>query len=219
MTRAAPRNKPDGRKARASERRNRRRAQIRAAARRVFSGRGYHATSVADILAEAGIARGTFYLYYASKRLVFEELLDDMFEQIAGAVRRVELGPDAAPPLEQMYGNVHRVIEVLEDNRELTIILLREAVGLDEEFDQKLDAFYSRLADVIEGAIGLGQQMGLVRPCRSRLVASCVLGSVKETMLRVLCSTDERERIDRDELARELLDYNLRGLFVGSSMP
>jgi AcrR family transcriptional regulator len=201
----------DGRKERATRRRSERRNQILAAARKVFSLKGYHASSVADILGEAGIARGTFYLYFPSKRAVFELLLDEMFTQIRGALQRVRIGAEEEPALVQMYGNVRRIIEVLESNRELTIILLREAVGLDADFDHKLTTFYDRLSVVIEETLRLGQSMKLVRPCDTRLVSYCVLGSLKETVLHLLTSGQE---VDRDLLAREILEYNLRGLFL-----
>ncbi|MDD5263910.1 MAG: helix-turn-helix domain containing protein, partial [Candidatus Bipolaricaulis sp.] len=40
--------------------------QIRKAALAVFARRGFHETTVAEIAREAGIAKGTIYLYYAS---------------------------------------------------------------------------------------------------------------------------------------------------------
>lgn len=197
---------------RAAELRRQRKSEILAAACRLFSIKGYHRSSIADILEAAGIARGTFYLYFTSKRAIFEELLEGMLAQIRGAVSRIQLEtPDAGTPLEQLQGNVRRVIDVLEENRELTIILLREAVGLDTDFDQKLTTFYQRLAGMIESALQLGQAMGLVRSCETRVVSSCVLGSLKEVMLRVLT---ESERPSREVLAKEILDYNLHGLFT-----
>ncbi len=205
-------NPHDGRKVRAEERRNKRREEILSAARKVFSIKGYHASSVADILAEAGIARGTFYLYFPSKRTIFDELLEGMVSQITGCVRRIDVGPNTAHHLEQMFDNIQAVVDVLEGNRELTIILLREAVGLDADFDQKLNAFYYRLYDMVERALSLGQTMGLVRPCNTRLVSYFVLGSVKEMMLQLL-TDDHASGLDRETIVREIMDYNLRGLF------
>jgi AcrR family transcriptional regulator len=204
----------DKRKARASQRRQERRTQILAAARKVFSARGYHAASVSDILEEARVARGTFYLYFPSKRAIFEDLLEQMFSQITGAVRRIQTDAEQSP-LEQMFGIAWRIIDVLMTNRELTIILLREAVGLDADFDQKLTAFYQRLATIIEGALHLGQTMGLVRPANTRLVAQCVLGSVKEVMLSLLTAQGaDRFDLSRDALVREIVEYNLYGIFA-----
>jgi len=202
----------DGRKQRATQRRSERRLQILDACRKVFSLKGYHASSVADVITAANIARGTFYLYFPSKRAVFDALLEEMFGQIAGTLRRISTARGSDSVLEQMYGNVRRIVDVLEENRDLTIILLREAVGLDADFDHKLNTFYERLSGVIEGALRLGQSMGLVRPCDTRLVAYCVLGSLKEVMLRRLTSGDQS--LDRDGLAQEIMDYNLRGVFI-----
>jgi len=212
---ARTREEPDRRRERALERRVQRRTQILVAARKVFAVKGYHACSVADILGAAGIARGTFYLYFPSKRAIFETLLDEMLAQITGAVRRVQTGTGAEPALDQMYRNVNRIIEVLEGNRELTIILLREAVGLDSDFDAKLAAFYGRITTVIEGALRLGQTMGLVRACHTGVVSCCVLGSLKEVILRLL--TGEGIGLGREDLAREILEYNLQGLFLFGS--
>jgi AcrR family transcriptional regulator len=203
----------DRRKARASLRRSQRKTQILAAARKVFSVKGYHACSISDILEEAGVARGTFYLYFPSKRAIFDDLLEQMFFQITGAVRRVQIGPSAEPVLDQLLRIVSQIIGVLEENRELTIILLREAVGLDSDFDQKLTAFYQRLSGMIEGALSLGQTMGLIRSCNVRLISYCILGGIKEVMLRVLTGESPSD-LRREAVAREILEYNLHGLFL-----
>src|SRR5438552_1828440 len=74
-----PKLPPDGRSARARRLREERRAQVLATARRLFAERGYHNTSISEIIAACRIARGTFYLYFESKRAIFDELLDDLF--------------------------------------------------------------------------------------------------------------------------------------------
>jgi AcrR family transcriptional regulator len=200
----------DGRKRRAEERRTVRRAEMLRAALAAFSDRGYHRCSVSDIIEAAGVARGTFYLYFTNKRAVFDELLDRMLAEIAASVRRVRTGEGAEPALDQMLGNVRRVIEVVESNRELSVLLLREAGGLDEYFDRKIEAFYASLAGIIERALLLGQQMGIVRSCDAVLVSRCILGSVKEVLLHVLAG--EGASRDREALARQILEYNFRGI-------
>ena len=72
-----------------------RRAAVLEAARTRFADEGYHATSIDDIIETAGIARGTFYLYFESKRAIFDELLDELFTTLASTVKRIEVGPGA----------------------------------------------------------------------------------------------------------------------------
>ena len=202
----------DGRVARAAQQRHDRREQVLVCAERVFSRKGYHAAGVADIIAEAGVARGTFYLYFESKRAIFDELLGLLLARLAAAVKRIDVAPGAPPPFDQLLENVNRVVDTLYDHREMTRVLLRTAPGIDADFDRKLDESYGRLRAIIQSALATGEAMGLVRPCDHELASLCVLGTVKEVMNHY--TVQERGRsVDRGRLARDLLEYNLKGLF------
>jgi AcrR family transcriptional regulator len=206
-----PRPQRDGRVARAERLRNERRRQVLETARRLFAERGYHATSIHDIIDAADIARGTFYLYFESKRAIFEELLDGFFVTLSQGVRRIDTSPGAPPPLAQMEDTVDRVFAVLAAERPMARILIREAVGLDVEFDRKLADFYGRVAALIARALGEGVTMGLVRPCDPEVVSWCVLGSVKEVIDRVFVVGDGGR--DLAAVGREMLGFILQGVF------
>ena len=205
--------KADGRVARAQRAREARRTAVLGVARRIFADKGYHATSIDDIIEAADIARGTFYLYFESKRAIFDELLDELFVTLASTVRRIEVGPDAPPPVEQMVATVDRVLDTMLENREMAHILLREAVGIDDEFDLKLEQFYGRIEALVASAVRNGQQMGLVRACDATMVARCVLGSAKELVHWGFVKQDPQE-LDLRHLGRELIEFTLKGLFV-----
>src|SRR3954452_25564840 len=85
--------KVDGRISRAQRLRESRRSAVLAVARRIFSQKGYHATSIHDLIEGADIARGTFYLYFESKRAIFDELLDDLVATLKAQVRRIDVSP------------------------------------------------------------------------------------------------------------------------------
>jgi AcrR family transcriptional regulator len=192
--------------------RSARREQVLACAIGIFSRKGYHATTVSDIIDEAGVARGTFYLYFKSKRAIFDELLDDFLQQILQQLRRVSVVDGGPSPLEQMRGNVERILGVLLCNQAMARILLHEAVGLDADFDHKLEEFYGRLVSLTEGALRLGQQMGLVTACDVSVAARCVLGSMKEVANSILRG-DQRPP-SQSWLAEEVLKVLFGGLFV-----
>ena len=63
-----------------------RRAQLLRAARKVFRAKGYDGASVSEIVREAGVAQGTFYLYFPSKRDAAVSLRDGLMETMAQAV-------------------------------------------------------------------------------------------------------------------------------------
>ena len=62
-----------------------RRAQLLRAARNVFRAKGYDGASVSEIVREAGVAQGTFYLYFPSKRDAAVSLRDGLMETMAQA--------------------------------------------------------------------------------------------------------------------------------------
>jgi AcrR family transcriptional regulator len=196
--------------------REERRHQILECAKRLFSERGYHATTVSDIIGAADIARGTFYLYFDSKRGIFDALLEELFRVLRSKVVRIDISAGTVQSVvEQIYQNVDGIIGVLFAQREMTKILLSEAVGLDAGFDRKLFDFYTRLTTLLRQSLERGITMGILRPFDPRVVASSILGSVKEVMYHyVMGDTDLPER---ETIVREIMNYNLYGILARSS--
>jgi hypothetical protein len=104
-------------------------------------------------------------------------------------------------------------MQTLLENREIARILLREAVGIDDEFDAKLEQFYGRIEALIAAAVQTGQQMRLVRECDAETVARCVLGSAKELVHFAFVKRDPTD-LDLRQLGRELIAFTLTGLFA-----
>ena len=203
----------DGRSLRAQRLRQERRTQILDVARQLFAQRGYHATSIQDLLDGADIARGTFYLHFDSKRAIFDELIDEFLGRIRSVVRVVDIGERAAPPLQQIQENLDRIFAVLQRNRDMARITLLIAEGLDAEADAKMADFYGRLRDLLTHALQLGQSMGLVRKCEAHIVAQAALGGLKEVVLQWIAqrdSSDDEIRI----VSHEILAYSLHGLYL-----
>lgn len=196
-----------------------RRAQILEHAARLFGDKGYHETSISDIIASAGIARGTFYLYFENKRGIFEELVDGLLERLRESIRVVETSPGAPSARQQLVDNFTRVLRLFSEQRALLSILLKGAVGLDREFDAKLSDFYEKVTDAIESSLRLGQQMRLVRRGDTRVAALIGLGAFKEVLAELLRREDDEE-VDLQALAAEVLDVLSRGVLVeGVSIP
>ena len=191
--------------------REERREQVLRSAMEVFAHKGYHATSVGDIIKRAQIARGTFYLYFETKRQIFEAILEMALQGLVSRLHRIELSPQSPPPLEQLRANVGRVIAFLLSERELTQILLRHADGLDADFDRRLSQFYDTVMNLIEGVLRAGQLMALVRPCDRRIVAACILGSIKEVMTRLTSETGQAPPLH--VVVDEVVSFGLRGIF------
>ena len=187
-----------------------RREEILTAAITVFSQKGYHDTSISDLIEKAGIARGTFYLYFENKRQIFDSILDNLLLEIDRCIRTIEIGAEKPNPLDQLRANLTRIFTLFVENPELSKILLRHATGLDEESDQKITEFYSNSAYKIEEALRLGIRMNLVRECEPRITSYCILGSIREVIEHITLS--RRDISEIDAIVEEVLGFGLYGL-------
>jgi AcrR family transcriptional regulator len=180
-----------------------RQRQLLDAAILVFGARGYHRTQVSDIIKQADVARGTFYLYFKSKREIFDTIMTELFEQVSSQIKT--LPHDATDKIpEQLMGNIERITNLLLDNPPLTKILFNESVGLDTELDERLKKFYGQILDYIRRGLRQGQEMGFVREGDHRILSMTLLGSLKEVFYQYLLGT---ERPEREDINREIFRF------------
>lgn len=191
--------------------REQRRAQILAVATQVFAEKGYHDARIDDIVVRAGIARGTFYLYFSDKRAIFEELVGGFLTRLNDAIERIELADDAPRHMNELTENLRRVFALFAANPEMARILLSAAVGLDADFDRRLLAFYDEINALLTRALEQGEAAGLVRPGDARLRAYCLTGLLKECLYQIVL---RRADTDPDALVEALLDLVADGLFT-----
>ena len=57
------------------------------AAENVFGELGYHDASIVKVADAAGVAAGTFYLYFDSKKAIFDELVRDLNRRVRHAMK------------------------------------------------------------------------------------------------------------------------------------
>ena len=70
------------------------RAKILEAAERVFESVGYHEASIVKITDQAGVGLGTFYLYFAGKQEVFDEVVEDLNRRVRHAMTEAARAED-----------------------------------------------------------------------------------------------------------------------------
>lgn len=162
-----------------------RRQQILQHARDVFAKHGYYAAKIDDIVAAAGVARGTFYLYFEDKRAIFEEIVDRTFARLGMAIVRVDTEHPSRSVGDQVRENIRAIVHALLEDPATTKILLSDAVGLDPAFDRKLLSFYEETGKLLESSLADGQERGIVAPGDTRMFAIMTLGAMKEIMYQV----------------------------------
>lgn len=156
------------------KRREAKRAEIVAAARRCFAREGFHQTSMPDIASEAGVSTGAPYRYFASKEEIILEIAGEAFRVIFAPVDRlleasggVSMGDLVAASVEPVSGLV--TFDAAGD--EISVDeLLRCAVqawgelltheGMRERAVRGFDLVSTRVAEELRR----GQEAGVVSP-------------------------------------------------------
>ena len=166
--------------------RDNRRTRLLNAAREVFSQKGFHAATVDDITKAAGVARGTFYLYFAEKPAIFYELMQSFFELVTDAGLAISQDVDTKEAyFIRVQEGARRLAHLFRDNRDLVRLAYRESMGMDERLERMVRNFYRRLAEVEAQNIRLGVSLGLLRDdLDPMLVAYAHVGMMERVFLQ-----------------------------------
>ena len=163
-----------------------RQQEILAAARDVFARRGYHQSTIDDIVAEAGVARGTYYLYFEDKRAVFSDLIDRFAQRLSMTIVRIVTDDPARSVASQVHENIRAILGVCLAERAMTKILFTDAAGIDSAFDRKLQNFYDTVVQLLTESLKEGQALGIVRDGEPRVLAYLTLGALKELLFQAV---------------------------------
>ncbi len=188
-----------------------RRQEILQAARDVFAKHGYHAAKVEDIVNAAGVARGTFYLYFEDKRAIFEEIVDRLLVRFGMAIQRVDPSPGKNAVAEQVQSNILRIVHLLLEDKLTTKMLLSDAHGVDPAFDRKIHSFFEQVRSLLEESLVDGHELEIVEKGNARLQAIFIIGALKEMMNQVVVrGWDDSE----EEIVEALFGFLQRGVLT-----
>lgn len=184
------------------------RAKFLQTAIRLFGSQGCHATTVPDIVREAGSSTGAFYFYFRNKEDVFAAALELAGEKIAAALNKAIAGA-GENTISQMRVAVETLIVYLAEHPDEARLLIVESSGLSRRLSNVRRAIIASHCRSVERALASSPRpmAGAART----VVASCWVGAVHEAVYQWL-QTPQRQRIKAETLAREVSSFNLRGI-------
>ena len=190
------------------------RERLVSAAAEVFAVSGYHASRVSDIVARAGVAQGTFYLYFPSKEAVFLELVDRFFTrtlaETLGAADPAEAAT-AADVAAQVRAMWRTLIVRCRQQPAAAMAVLRDAPALGPDMRDRVRGYYERIAGAVAAYITVASGRGLARPVDARLAGWLVQGLVDRAMYYALVLDPGA---DADWLADQLMTVEGGGLLT-----
>ena len=198
-----------------------RRDAIVAAARQAASEGGLSALQVAPVAGRAGIAAGTVYRYFPTKRDLVAALFDEFAAGEVGALRRA--AADAPGPLSALCAVIMCFASRAVRSRRLAFAAIAEPV--DPELDAARLVVRKSLAEEFAARIRAASAGGHLPTQDATLAAAALLGMLVEGLIGPLARTHERAQDVVQSLtlfalrALGVADARARGLVVQTRLP
>ncbi|HED03460.1 MAG TPA: TetR/AcrR family transcriptional regulator [Candidatus Fraserbacteria bacterium] len=174
------------------------------AAESLFGERGFAATSVAEITRNAGVAQGTFYLYFPSKVAIFAQLVREINRKLIREIRQATAGLSRRAEIE--CAGFDSFFHFIRRHR-AAYRIVREAEFVDEEAGQ---GYYRRIAAGYVKGLRRAMEAGQLRRAEPEPLAYCLMGLGHFAGLKWLVWEDLDEL--PPEIFRELMRLILEGV-------
>ncbi len=183
------------------------RTRIVAAAVALFAEQGYDATSVNQVVARAGVAKGALYHHFGSKDELLYEVYRELVErQLAGLAEILACG---LPPADTLRAVVRDMVETTAARAAEAKVFFREGYRLSDANQQRVRAARRQIHDAVTELVRSAQRDGAFAAVASpEMVTFTVFGVINE--LPVWYSPDGPK--SPAQLAGELADLVLHGL-------
>jgi AcrR family transcriptional regulator len=174
------------------------RQKLLESAERIFAEVGYHEASIVKITEAAGVGQGTFYLYFSSKKQVFEEVVLDLNSRVRHAM--TEASEQGATRAERELLGFGAFFRFTADHPALYRII-RQAEFVSPE---TLVAHYERLMRPYAAGLELAMEAGEVAKGDSEVLAWSLMGIGELVGMRWILWNGEKEMPEAvfDELSR-----------------
>ena len=188
-----------------------RRRQLLKAATKVFARKGYHATRIADIASEAGVAYGLVYHYFKNKDEILGSLFEDNWATLVRAMQGLAAGQATfSQKLDTVVGFLIEAYRLVPDVVTVLVVeIARSPMALDEKRMQGFRKGFQALADLLVE----GQKTGEVRKgIDPLLTAYCLFGAMETILtgfvLKSFPATDE----NLARIRKQVVELFMRGV-------
>lgn len=150
------------------------RKQILDAAARLFTDRGFHATSVREIGDELGIGQSSLYYHAKNKAQILVDINTGLMEGLVAEME--EIGARQVTGLAKLEAVVHTLLRKIADEQMAVTVVLHERRSVPADAAAQLQAQRDRVDAIIDGAIRQGIDDGTIRPLPPALTRLAITG-------------------------------------------
>jgi AcrR family transcriptional regulator len=181
-----------------------RRRELVEAAYKAFATKGYHTTSVAETVREAGVSHGTFYNYFDNKRHILDEVLDYAVGLIVDGVVG-ENQPQEAVSIDdladQFRAMLGRLLDLVGAQPGLVQFTMLDAPAIDGEVIDRLLTLISSFGVLAGAYLENGVERGILPSHLDTKIAGegllpLMMSAVIPTLRGPLTDVDRARHID-----------------------
>ena len=182
------------------------RTALSAAARQLFTERGYAATSTTEIVERAGVTRGALYHHFAAKDELFRAVFEQLEGEVTGHVAQEAL--TSADPLEQLRRGTRAYLDACIDPAVQRVVLLDGPSVLGWETWQEIERRYGY--GLVVAGVEAAMAAGLIASQPVEPLAHVLFGALTEAGMVVARADDPRASRTEMEAAMDRLLDGLR---------
>lgn len=175
----------------------------------MFSQKGFHDAKIEDVALEAGIGKGTVYLYFSSKQELLEEIYRYAIQQYVAAIKALAGGEGSTRA--KLEAIIAHALGMAHMSREVARFVIEGATGMREEFKVWAVGVKEENLGIIRGMLEIGIQSGELGPVDQQIWAHIIVGTINSLVARALWAPG-LVRAEPRELARTVAGQLWSGL-------
>lgn len=183
------------------------RKDVISAARELFTKKGFHKTSLDDIVTRLGLGKGTFYAFFDRKEDLFFAVIDQVVDELIDHMDN--LVGDEHDLIKRLQIKGYGFIDMYDSYHGLIALLMGEAVAGDRSSLNKSRKIYRKLASNIIEEINLGNEQGVLKIDDPEFAAYALIGAME-----MVCF---RHQMD-NKYPREKIIQNMTQIFSGDAI-
>lgn len=185
---------------------NKTKRKIFEASMKLFAEKGYDATSIEEITATVGVAKGTLYYHFSSKEEIFNFLVEEGMKLLNNSV---DIKIDKLPNyIDKLKAIVLIQIKIVVKYENLITILLNQFWGNEARNQMCKEQIFTYI-EKIEQIVKAGIEKGEIKQGNPQAIASEIYGLICSSLVYKARSQEE---IDVTKLYREFEGTVIKGL-------
>lgn len=181
--------------------------KILRAAKEILTEQEMGNTSIKAIAKRAGIATGTFYLYFTNKEALIDTVVKEMYSELLAIIKKERA--QYTDIFDKLQASMEVCIKTFMKEKHLAKILLEHFPELNTAFNTKFTDIEKDLIRLIKQDLDELMELKLIPEQDTQVSATAFEGTFRQVILSWI---SYGEPSDLDQATKTLIDYNIRGL-------